>query len=91
MITKAYIMKWPLGLHARPSSKLTDRMRAFNLSEATLSFDGGVANLMSIMSLLTASLSKGKTFELILIGDDEKKAFDVLDSIFSSEEEVLYE
>ena len=91
MITKAYIMKWPMGLHARPSSKLIERMRVFNLSEATISYDGGVANLMSIMSLLTASLSKGKTFELTLVGDDEKKAFDVLDSIFSSEEEVLYE
>lgn len=92
MIQKTYIMKWELGLHARPSGKIMEKITAFNLDTAKLLYDGLEFRLKSIMELLVSSISPGDQFKLMLEGPDEQRAFEFLDKAFLSEnEEALYE
>jgi len=92
MIQKTYIMQWELGLHARPSGKIMEKITALNLDIAKLIYDGLEFRLKSIMELLTSSISPGDQFNLLLDGPDEQEAFDFLNKAFSSEtEEALYD
>lgn len=92
MIQKTYTMKWELGLHARPSAKIIEKITDFNLDMAKLIYGGLEVRLKSIMELLTSSISPGDQFKLLLDGPDEQKAFEFLDKAFTSpEEEALYD
>ena len=72
-----------LGLHARPSAKLTQLASGFN-SQVFMSRNGRRVNAKSIMGVMMLAAAKGSTITLETEGEDEVEAIDALASLISS-------
>lgn len=72
-----------LGLHARPSARLTQLASAFN-SRVYMSRDGRRVNAKSIMGVMMLAAAKGTTITLETEGEDEVEAMDALAGLISS-------
>ncbi len=72
-----------LGLHARPSAKLTQLASSFN-SKVFMSRNGRRVNAKSIMGVMMLAAAKGSTVSLETDGDDEVEAMDALAALISS-------
>ncbi len=72
-----------LGLHARPSARLTQLASSFK-SNVFLSRNGRRINAKSIMGVMMLAAAKGSTITLETDGDDEKEAIDALAGLISS-------
>lgn len=67
----------PIGLHARPASILVQTASKFT-SDIKLKFDGKIANLKSIMSVMALAIKNGETIEIEANGSDEDSALSVI-------------
>ncbi|MBD3813285.1 MAG: HPr family phosphocarrier protein [Betaproteobacteria bacterium] len=72
-----------LGLHARPSARLTQLASSFN-SNVFMSRNGRRVNAKSIMGVMMLAAAKGSTVTLETEGDDEVEAIDALAGLISS-------
>ena len=72
-----------LGLHARPSARLTQLASSFK-SEVHMSRNGRRVNAKSIMGVMMLADAKGSTITLETDGDDEMEAIDALAGLISS-------
>ena len=72
-----------LGLHARPSARLTQLASSFK-SSVFMSRNGRRVNAKSIMGVMMLAAAKGSTITLETDGDDEKEAIDALAGLISS-------
>jgi len=72
-----------LGLHARPSAKLTQLASSFS-SKVFMSRNGRRVNAKSIMGVMMLAAAKGSTVSLETDGDDEVEAMDALAALISS-------
>jgi phosphocarrier protein len=72
-----------LGLHARPSARLTQLASSFK-SNVHMSRNGRRVNAKSIMGVMMLAAAKGSTITLETDGDDEVEAIDALASLISS-------
>jgi phosphocarrier protein len=72
-----------LGLHARPSARLTQLASSFD-SKVFLSRNGRRVNAKSIMGVMMLAAAKGSTITLETEGEDEKEAIDALAGLISS-------
>jgi len=72
-----------LGLHARPSARLTQLASSFK-SNVHMSRNGRRVNAKSIMGVMMLAAAKGSTITLETNGDDEAEAIDALASLISS-------
>ena len=72
-----------LGLHARPSAKLTQMASDFK-SEVFMARNGRRINAKSIMGVMMLAAAKGSTVTLETEGEDEKEAMDALAELISS-------
>jgi len=72
-----------LGLHARPSARLTQLASSFK-SNVHLSRNGRRVNAKSIMGVMMLAAAKGSTITLETDGDDEVEAIDALAGLISS-------
>jgi phosphocarrier protein len=72
-----------LGLHARPSAKLTQLASSFK-SNVFMSRNGRRVNAKSIMGVMMLAAAKGSTITLETDGDDEVAAIDALAGLISS-------
>ena len=72
-----------LGLHARPSARLTQLASSFK-SQVFMSRNGRRINAKSIMGVMMLAAAKGSTVTLETEGDDEAEAIDALTSLISS-------
>ena len=72
-----------LGLHARPSAKLTQLASGFN-SQVFMSRNGRRVNAKSIMGVMMLAAAKGSTITLETEGEDEVEAIDALASLIAS-------
>jgi len=72
-----------LGLHARPSARLTQLASSFN-SNVFMSRNGRRVNAKSIMGVMMLAAAKGSTVTLETEGDDEAEAIDALATLISS-------
>ena len=72
-----------LGLHARPSARLTQLASSFK-SNVHMSRNGRRVNAKSIMGVMMLAAAKGSTITLETEGDDEAEAIDALASLISS-------
>jgi len=72
-----------LGLHARPSARLTQLASSFR-SNVHMSRNGRRVNAKSIMGVMMLAAAKGSTVTLETDGDDEAEAIDALASLISS-------
>ncbi len=72
-----------LGLHARPSAKLTQLASSFT-SQVFMARNGRRINAKSIMGVMMLAAAKGSTVTLETDGEDEKQAIDALADLISS-------
>lgn len=72
-----------LGLHARPSAKLTQLASSFK-SSVHMSRNGRRINAKSIMGVMMLAAAKGSTITLETDGADEVEAIDALAGLISS-------
>jgi len=72
-----------LGLHARPSARLTQLASNFR-SQVFMSRNGRRVNAKSIMGVMMLAAAKGSTVTLEAEGDDEVEAIDALAGLISS-------
>ncbi|MFP5409809.1 MAG: HPr family phosphocarrier protein [Gammaproteobacteria bacterium] len=72
-----------LGLHARPSARLTQLASTFK-SSVHLSRNGRRVNAKSIMGVMMLAAAKGSTITLETEGEDEVAAMDALAGLIES-------
>jgi phosphocarrier protein HPr len=72
-----------LGLHARPSAKLTQLASNFK-SDVFMARNGRRINAKSIMGVMMLAAAKGSTVTLETEGEDEQEAMDALAGLISS-------
>ena len=71
-----------LGLHARPSARLTQLASTFR-SQVHLSRDGRRVNAKSIMGVMMLAAAKGSTVTIETEGDDEAAAIAALTDLIA--------
>jgi phosphocarrier protein len=72
-----------LGLHARPSARLTQLASSFK-SNVFLSRNGRRVNAKSIMGVMMLAAAKGSTITLETEGEDEAEAIEALTDLIAS-------
>ena len=72
-----------LGLHARPSAKLTQLASSFK-SQVFMTRNGRRINAKSIMGVMMLAAAKGSTVTLETDGEDEVAAMDALAALIAS-------
>ena len=72
-----------LGLHARPSARLTQLASGFK-SQVFLSRNGRRVNAKSIMGVMMLAAAKGSTITLETEGEDEVEAINTLTELIAS-------
>ncbi len=72
-----------LGLHARPSAKLTQLASSFR-SNVFMARNGRRVNAKSIMGVMMLAAAKGSTVTLETEGEDEMEAINALVGLISS-------
>jgi len=72
-----------LGLHARPSAKLTQLASDFK-SNVFMARNGRRINAKSIMGVMMLAAAKGSMVTLEIEGEDEKEAMEALSTLISS-------
>jgi phosphocarrier protein len=72
-----------LGLHARPSAKLTQLASQFR-SHIFVSRNGRRVNAKSIMGVMMLAAGRGSTIVLEADGDDEGEALEALAALIAS-------
>ncbi len=72
-----------LGLHARPSARLTQLAAQFK-SQIHVSRNGRRVNAKSIMGVMMLAAARGSTVTLETDGEDEAAAIDALAGLISS-------
>ncbi len=72
-----------LGLHARPSAKLTQLASSFK-SQVFMARNGRRVNAKSIMGVMMLAAAKGSTITVETDGDDEVEAIEALATLISS-------
>lgn len=71
-----------LGLHARPSAKLTQLASDFK-SNVFMARNGRRVNAKSIMGVMMLAAAKGSMVTLEIEGEDEKEAMEALCTLIS--------
>ncbi len=64
---------WKEGLHLRPAAELVKTARSFS-SAISLKYGDCIADLRSIMSIITLCAAAGAVLEVEAIGEDEEIA-----------------
>ena len=72
-----------LGLHARPSAKLTQLASKYK-SDVFMARNGRRINAKSIMGVMMLAAAKGSTVTLETNGEDEQEAIDALAGLITS-------
>lgn len=74
-------IKDPIGLHARPASKIVNVASKYT-AKITLEADGKTANLKSIMNVLALGVKTNTKIKIKLDGEDESEASAALQAAF---------
>lgn len=85
MINKKIKIKLINGLHARPCTKIVEKVQQLSLDEAIMVYDGMEAPMSSIMSMLSMAVMPRATVQIRLSGSDEKEALRFIEGILKSE------
>ncbi len=77
MLQKNIIIKNKYGIHARPSSSISEIVNEHD-SEVTIKYNNSEADASSVMSLILLSVVPDSQIELVVEGEDEKEVFEKL-------------
>lgn len=86
MTTCRVIVPWEKGLHLRAATKLVRLAQTFHSSIRIHHCDGQVANLRSIISVISLCAVMGSALDIEITGDDEKEAARAVEQVFLVEE-----
>lgn len=79
---------WREGLHLRQAARLVQLSRRFS-SRIFVKCGGKVADLRSVLSLLSLCATLGTALDIEVTGDDEKEATCAVEQVFSSHDTVV--
>lgn len=82
MIDHKYKITYPFGLHARPATMLVSKANSFQ-SEMMIKFDDKIANLKSIMGVLSLGVPHNQLFSISFHGSDEDEAYHAITRVIS--------
>ena len=82
MITKEFIIKNEIGLHARPAALFVQVANKF-ISDIMIKKEGRTINAKSIMGVMAMGISKGETIEIIVDGADEENAIQAIEELIN--------
>lgn len=77
MISRDFIISNKLGLHARPSARLTQAASLF-ASDIHISRNGRRVNAKSIMGVMMLAAGEGSTVTVEAEGDDAEQALEAI-------------
>jgi phosphocarrier protein HPr len=77
------VVPWQEGLHLRPAANLVRTMKNFR-STAYLKCGGKMADLRSILSIISLCATMGTALDVEVMGDDEHDATRAVEQVFSS-------
>ena len=77
------VVPWRDGLHLRPAAKLVRTAKNFH-STIFLKAGGKIADLRSIVSIISLCATMGATLDLEAMGDDEHDAVRAVERVFSA-------
>ncbi|MDR3163777.1 MAG: HPr family phosphocarrier protein [Mycoplasmataceae bacterium] len=72
----------PIGIHARPASKITNEASKYK-SDITVHLDGRVANAKSLINLMALGVKVNNKIEIQAVGLDEQAAIDGIQRVLS--------
>lgn len=84
MVQKQVEVKLKTGLQARPAALFVQEATRFS-SEVYIEMDGKKVNAKSIMGLMSLAINPGAEITLIVEGNDEQAALDVLSAYVEKE------
>ena len=73
MVSKEVIVNNGTGLHARPATLLVKKASSFK-SDVSIEFNGKIANVKSLIGVLSLGVTKGANITVTASGDDETLA-----------------
>jgi len=85
MIERQLVINNKLGLHARPAAKFVKLTNKF-AADIYLEKDKERVNGRSILEIMMLALEQGAAVKVIISGEDEKEAFQIVEEFFSQEE-----
>ncbi len=77
MIEQEFVIKIPLGLHARPAGILVQRINKYKSSVKIIKGDEEV-NGKSMLGILTLAVAYGEKIKVIIDGEDEQEAMETI-------------
>ncbi len=87
MTTRRVIVPWEKGLHLRAAAKLVRLGQSFH-STIRIHCGGQVANLRSIISVISLCAVMGSTLEIEVTGEDELEAVQAVEQVFAGDDEA---
>ena len=84
MITKEYIVKDPLGMHARPATSLVKLGKNFK-SVISLKKDDKTVKINSLLNILSLTIKGGETVSVVIEGEDETEAAEAINLFFTEQ------
>lgn len=86
MIKGTFRLRSNIGLHARPSMKISQLARSYGSTEITIENPetGMKADAKSLLSLLSLGADAGKTLNLAVVGEEEEKAFKEISEVIEN-------
>jgi phosphocarrier protein len=70
----------PIGLHARPASKITGEATKYK-SDVKIVFDGREANAKSLINLMALGVKANSKVEIVVKGLDEAQAIVAIEKV----------
>ena len=83
MISRTFIIRNKLGLHARPSAQLTQTASRFQ-SDVFIAKDGRRVNAKSIMGVMMLAAGAGSDVTIDTTGPDEEQAMQAVGELIDS-------
>lgn len=87
MTTRHVIVPWKQGLHLRAAVKLVRLAQTFH-STISLRCQGQVANVRSIVGIVSLCAVMGTVLDIEVAGDDEQAAASAVEQVFSMDDDA---
>lgn len=81
MLEFSYVIKDPIGLHARPATQFVNLVKSVK-STVTVEKQGKKANAEKLLALMGLAITKGDEVSICIEGEDEKEAEEKLKAFF---------
>lgn len=83
MLTKNFVIKNEVGLHARPAAVFVQTVSKYK-SKITIEKDGKIANAKSIVEVLSLGAEKNAEVTITAEGSDEEDAMRAIEKLIES-------